>query len=168
MRARPLSILLLILALSLSGCRPRPATAEVSLFFTRSDGTAITLAEVRRSVHRGDATQLLQSALGELLKGPTAEEKGRGLTTSIPSGTRLLGVEIRGGVARVNFSREVEQGGGSASMLGRFWQIVYASTQFKEAPRAQILIEGQVQEAMGGEGVIIGQPVLRPSAVPRF
>lgn len=167
MRAR-LLLLLLILALCLFGCRPRPTTAEVSVYFTRSEGTTITLAEVRRAVPRGDATRLLQGALTELLKGPTTEERERGLTSSIPSGTRLLGVEHGEGVARVNLSREVEQGGGSASMLGRFWQIVYTSTQFREAPRAQILIEGQVQEAMGGEGVIIGQPVVRPNTIPRF
>lgn len=166
MRLRP--VLLLLIVLAASGCRPRPATAEVSVFFTRSDGNAITLAEVRRAVPRGGTEAMIAAALNELLKGSTAEERARGLSTSIPPTTRLRGVEVRNGVVRADFSRDVEAGGGSASMLGRFWQIVYTATQFRDAPRVRILIEGQEREAMGGEGVIIGQPVSRPPAPPRF
>lgn len=166
MRLRP--VLLLLIVLAASGCRPRPATAEVSVFFTRSDGNAITLAEVRRAVPRGGTEAMIAAALNELLKGSTAEERARGLSTSIPPTTRLRGVEVSNGVVRADFSRDVEAGGGSASMLGRFWQIVYTATQFKDAPKVQILIEGQEREAMGGEGVIIGQPVSRPPTQPRF
>lgn len=166
MRLRP--VLLLLIVLAASGCGPRPATAEVSVFFTRSDGNAITLAEVRRAVPRGGTEAMIAAALNELLKGSTAEERARGLSTSIPPTTRLRGVEVRNGVVRADFSHDVEAGGGSASMLGRFWQIVYTATQFRDAPRVRILIEGQEREAMGGEGVIIGQPVSRPPAPPRF
>jgi spore germination protein GerM len=166
MRTRRLLLLLIVFAAS--GCRPRPATAEVSVFFARSEGNAIALVEVRRAVPRGETAAVVTAALNELLKGPTAEERARGLSTSMPPATRLRGVEIRNGVVRADFSREVEAGGGSASMLGRFWQIVYTATQFRDAPKVQILIEGQQREAMGGEGVIIGQPVSRPPTPPRF
>ena len=166
MRARPL--LLLCIVLAVFGCRPRPDTAVVSVFFTRSDGNAITLVEVRRTVPRGATEAMLAAALNELLNGLTAEERARGLSSSIPPKTRLRAVQVRNGVVRADFTREVEAGGGSASMLGRFWQVVYTATQFKEAPKVQILIEGQEREAMGGEGVIIGQPVSRPPTQPRF
>ena len=111
---------------------------------------------------------MLAAALNELLNGLTAEERARGLSSSIPPKTRLRAVQVRNGVVRADFTREVEAGGGSASMLGRFWQVVYTATQFKDAPKVQILIEGQEREAMGGEGVIIGQPVSRPPTQPRF
>jgi len=165
--ARRLAPLLLV-ALAAAGCRPRQPTVEVAVFFTRSLGNAFTVAEARRTVPRGGTEQLLAAALAALLEGPTAAEQARGLATAIPAGTRLRGVRIQDGVVRVDFSREVESGGGSASMLGRFWQIVYTATQFPGAGRVQILIEGQERRAMGGEGVVIEQPVARPGAPPRF
>ncbi|MGH2398657.1 MAG: GerMN domain-containing protein [bacterium] len=166
MRVTP--VLMLCISLALLGCRPRPATAVVSVFFTRSDGNTIILAEVRRTVTRGSIEAMVTSAINELLAGPTAEERGRGLSTSVPPNTRLRSVRVGSGVVRADFTREVEAGGGSASMLGRFWQIVYTATQFRDAPKVQVLIQGQQREAMGGEGVIIGQPVSRPLTQPRF
>lgn len=162
------SVLLLLIASAVAGCRPRPAGVEVAVYFTRSEGTAITLAEVRRTVPRGSTDAMLAAALRALLDGPTADERAGGLATSIPAGTRLRGVQMQGGVVRADFTREVESGGGSAGMLGRFWQIVYTATQFPESPRVQILIDGEARQAMGGEGVIIEQPVSRPPSPPRF
>ncbi len=167
LRRSRLSLLLLV-ALAAAGCRPRPAMVEVSLFFTRSEGSAITLAEVHRRVPRGGTEALIAATLTALLTGPTAEERAQGLSTSVPTLTRLRGVHVQGGVVRADFSGEIEAGGGSASMLGRFWQIVYTATQFPQAPRVQILIDGQERQAMGGEGVIIEQPVGRPPTPPRF
>ena len=161
------TVLLLALVLA-AGCRPRPATVEVSVFFTREEGNAIVLAEARRTVPGGDTSALVRAALTEMLKGPTAEEQGKGLVSQIPSGTALRGVRITGGVVRADFSNEVESGGGSASMLGRMWQIVYTATLFPQAPRVQILIDGRQREAMGGEGVIIAEPIARPRTPPRF
>lgn len=138
------------------------------MFFTRAEGNDIVLAEVRRTVAGGDAGAVLRAAFHELLRGPTAEERAGGLVTSIPPGTRLRSVRIVGGVAEVDFSPELEAGGGSASMLGRFWQIVYTGTQFPQARRVLVLIDGERREAMGGEGVLIEEPVGRPPAPPRF
>lgn len=167
MRTRAL-ILLLLFALAAAGCARRPGSSQVSVFFTRSEGNAIVLAEVPRTVPGGDPRTVLAAALTELLGGPTGEEQARGLVTQIPAGTRLRGVRIEGGVARVDFSREIESGGGSASMLGRMWQIVYTATQLRAASHVQILIEGEVRESMGGEGVIIASPLGRPQIPPRF
>lgn len=160
--------LTLAVVLAAAGCRPRAATADVSVFFTRAEGTAFTVAEVRRTVPRGSAEEILAAAVRALLEGPTEDERARGLATAIPSGTQVRGVRIQDGVARADFSREIESGGGSASMLGRFWQIVYTATQLREARRVQILIEGQERQAMGGEGVIIEHPAARPPVPPRF
>lgn len=169
MTPRPVhGIVLLLLALLLAGCTRRQGEVPVSIFFTRSEGTAIVLVEVPRTVPGGDPRAVLTAALTELLRGPSAEEQAAGLSTAIPAGTTLRGVRLEGGVAHVDFSREVEAGGGSASMLGRMWQVVYTATQLPQASRAQILIDGRRREAMGGEGVIIATPLARPRTPPRF
>ncbi len=144
-----------------------PRTTTVSLYFLRPEQNATTLAPASRIVSARGAV-LVEAVLRALLEGPNDAERARGLTSAIPPGTNLRGVEVRDGVVRADFSREVEAGGGSSSMLGRFYQIVYTATQFAWAPRVQILIEGHERTSMGGEGVLIDRPISRPPTVPKF
>ena len=146
----------------------RPAETTVSVYFIRTLGNLSTVEAVPRLVRARGMAPLLAAALQEVLEGPSPSEQVRGLATAIPKGTRLRSVQIQEGIVLVDLSGEIESGGGSSSMLGRFWQIVYTATQFLEAPTVRILIDGQEREAMGGEGVIIDRPVERPSELPRF
>jgi len=154
--------------LALQGCRRAPGRTEVSVFFTRTEGTAFTVAAARRTITATDPTARVREALEALLAGPTELERGQGLSTAIPPGTVLRSVRVEDGIVWADFSAEIESGGGSASMLGRFWQIVYTATQFPAAPRVRILIEGEARDTLGGEGVIIEHPVARPQTPPRF
>ncbi len=147
--------------------RPVPQ-ATASVYFVRAEGVANTLQAVPRRVEGRTTGVLLAAAMRELLAGPTPQEQQAGLLTLIPRGTRLRGVRIENGTVLVDVSGDVESGGGSSSMLGRLWQIVYTATQLPQAPRVRILIDGQVREAMGGEGVLIDRPLARPPAVPVF
>ncbi len=146
----------------------RPVPTAVIVYFLRTDHNVTTLAPVARRVSARGSTALAAAALQALIEGPTDGERAKGLTSAIPPGTRVRGVLIREAVVRADFTREVESGGGSASMLSRFWQIVYTATQFSQAPRVRILIDGEERTALGGEGVIIDHPIGRPSTVPTF
>ena len=146
----------------------RPSPATVTVYFVRDDGTAGIVVPVTRTVRARGTAPLAAAALRGMLAGPTDAERASGLTTAIPQGTSLRRVALERGVVIADFSRSVESGGGSASMLGRFWQIVYTATQFPDAPRVRILIDGQQRESMGGEGVLIDRPIARPETVPRF
>lgn len=146
----------------------RPRATQVSVYFVRAEAQVSTLQAVSRTVTARGPQPALAAALGELLAGPTPQERAAGLTTAVPAGTQIRSVAIRDGIVVADFDRTVESGGGSSSMLARFWQIVYTATQFSDAARVQILIDGQEREAMGGEGVIIDHPVARPSTMPRF
>ncbi len=60
------------------------------------------------------------AAINALLAGPTATESGlRTITSAVPTGSRLLGLSIKNGVATVDLSTEFDSGGGSASMRYR-------------------------------------------------
>lgn len=146
--------------------QPRPVV--LSVYFLRADQSASTVAPITKTVPRQDTASLIAAALATLLDGPSQSDRDHGLTTAIPPGTRLNGVQIQGDVVRVDFSKELEAGGGSVTMLGRLWQIVYTATQFPEAPRVKILIGGQDRTAFGGEGVLIDRPISRPPVPPRF
>ncbi len=146
----------------------RPITVPVTVYFLRTEQNRTTLAPVARTVWARGASGVLAAALQQLLEGPNDAERSSGITSAIPAGTRLQGAQIRDGVVWADFGRTLESGGGSSSMLGRFWQIVYTATQVSQAPRVRILIDGQLRAAMGGEGVIIDHPIGRPPAVPTF
>lgn len=107
----------------------------------------------------------LGGALTALLEGVTDEEAAMGLSSTIPDGTQLLGVEVTDGVALVDLSREFESGGGSLSMMGRVAQIVYTATRFDDVDSVRFLLEGDPLDVLGGEGLIIDEAQTRSAWV---
>ena len=127
------------------------ATTTLSLYFLR--GEALGVAERRVPQTTKPAT----AALEALLAGPTADESAAGLTSAVPSGTRLLGLSIDGTTARVDLSAQFATGGGSLSMQARVAQIVYTLTQFRTIKTVAFMLEGRALDALGGEGLMLGE-----------
>jgi hypothetical protein len=112
-----------------------PSGRGLEVWFAR-DGR---LVETLRA-HR--ATQAVATvALHELLAGPTRAERATGMRTEIPRGTRLLGLVIANGVARVDFSSDY-QGGSSRSLQLRLAQVVYTLTQFPTVRSVRFSVDG--------------------------
>jgi germination protein M len=116
------------------------------------------LVPVRRQVEETRAVG--RAALNALFEGPTAEEAAASppLTTSVPEGTILLGLDIADGLATVDLSREFESGGGSTSMFGRLAQVVYTLTQFPTVDRVALELDGEQVATFSGEGIAISGP----------
>lgn len=161
-------VVLLVAGAALWWARLRPQEMKVAVYFVGEAGGAATVVPVERTVAGRGAEVLLRAALEALLAGPSAGEQAKGLTTEIPQGTRLRGLTVREGVAVIDLSEAVGSGGGSSSMQGRLWQIVYTGTQLPQAQHVRIIIEGQERQALGGEGLLIDKPIARPAAFPRF
>lgn len=107
----------------------------------------------------------LAGALSAVLEGMSEDEAMMGLSSTIPDGTTLLGVEVLEGVAHVDLSREFQSGGGSMSMMGRVAQIVYTATGFEGVDSVRFSIEGVALGVLGGEGLIIEEPQTRAAWV---
>ena len=103
------------------------------------------------------------TALGALLDGPTADERGASpaISSAIPAGTELLGLSIEDGVATVDLSAEFEAGGGSASQIGRLGQVVYTLTQFPTVESVAFRLGGRPVTVFGTEGIVLNGPVGR-------
>jgi spore germination protein GerM len=132
---------------------PAADTMQLTLYFLDDQ---LDLVPVERTVEATEA--VARAAMTELLRGPGSSEPGY---TTIPAGTRLLGITVDDGIATVDLSSEFASGGGSASMGGRVAQIVYTLTEFDTVDAVQFLIEGQPVEALGGEGIPLGEPQTR-------
>jgi hypothetical protein len=98
-----------------------------------------------------------RAAMEELLAGNLAE----GVSSAIPSGTRLLGLSIRDGIATVDLSQEFETGGGSASSFYRLGQVVYTLTQFSTVGAVLFQVEGRTVTTFGPEGIVLDGPQAR-------
>jgi germination protein M len=116
------------------------------------------LVPARRQVEETRAVG--RAALNALFEGPTAEEAAASppLTTNVPEGTILLGLDIADGLATVDLSREFESGGGSASMFGRLVQVVYTLTQFPTVDRVAFQLDGEPVTVFSGEGIVLDGP----------
>jgi germination protein M len=130
-------------------------TTAVSVYFL--DGENLKVGFVRQVEVPGVAA----GALEELLAGPNSDDDGLGLTSAIPDGTELLGVNIVDTLATVDLSSEFESGGGTLSMNARLAQVVYTVTQFPSVELVRIHLDGEPADALGGEGLMIDRELTR-------
>ncbi len=130
-------------------------SSSVAVYFLRGE----KVSPVRRTIAATPA--VARAALTELLAGPTGDEAASGLASAIPAGTSLRDVAVSGGVATVDLDGTFDDGGGSASMLGRVAQVVATLTRFPTVDRVAFRIDGRPVEAIGGEGVVVDPPIGR-------
>lgn len=141
-----------------------PSESEVWLVGNErlSWGTRVMGGDLPASIAGDDpVAQKAAFWLETLLEGPTGPDEENEATTAIPEETRLLGVSREGSVLNVDLSSDFESGGGSLSMQLRVGQVVYTGTQFEGLDAVRILIEGERVDAIGGEGIVVAEPLTR-------
>ena len=125
------------------------------VWFTR-DESLFMVARAQKATPR-----IGTAALEALLAGPDPHEQAAAVGSQIPAGTQLLGLSVDNGVATVDLTSEFESGGGSTSMNMRIAQVVYTLTQFPTVKGVLFELDGRRVDVLGGEGVIVDQPVTR-------
>jgi germination protein M len=135
-----------------TGAAPR----SVRVYVVRNE----EIAAVKRDI--AGTPEVATGALNELFTGLTPYENDLGHSSEIPVETRLLGITLQDdGTAVVDLSPDFEAGGGSFSMQMRVAQVVFTLTQFDTVDQVRIQIDGQDVEAIGGEGVMVNEPLTR-------
>ncbi len=122
-------------------------TVTVAAYFVRDEHLVVA----GRDVVAWEGVPVMEAVLA----GPTVTEADLGITTMIPDGTEVLGVNVQGSEATVNLSSEFESGGGSLSMTLRVAQVVYALTQLPDVDTVRFQIDGEPREMIGGEGIVV-------------
>jgi spore germination protein GerM len=92
------------------------------------------------AIERTDA-RAPRAALLELLRGPTAAERGRDITSALPRGTRLVAVHVTGRTATV----DLHGGSRRAWLAGGFYataQVVYTVTARHGVERVWMRVDG--------------------------
>ncbi|HBU07219.1 MAG TPA: hypothetical protein DEB09_04005 [Candidatus Magasanikbacteria bacterium] len=90
-----------------------------------------------------------RSALEELFKGPTDQEKEAGYFTTIPEGVKIQKLTIENGVAKVDLSKELEyQVGGSCRVGSIIAEITETLKQFSTVKSVIISIDGRTEDIL--------------------
>jgi germination protein M len=127
----------------------KAAVRELKLFFSDVEGKS--LEAERRRIKKGPARGLevkVKEAVEALIEGPESA-----LTPTIPEGTKLLSVRIKGAAAYVNFSGALADNhpGGSSGELQTIYSIVNTvALNFPEIEAVQILIDGGKRDTLAG------------------
>ncbi|MDD3436644.1 MAG: GerMN domain-containing protein [Candidatus Gastranaerophilales bacterium] len=112
---------------------------------------------VKREYNPKEGTKLSFS-INNLLDGPNSEEKSRGIYSEIPQGTKLLSLEETPGKIIINLSGDFEQGGGTDGLYKRLYQLIKTANK-NTALDVYLYINGKQANVLGGEGIMISQPL---------
>jgi spore germination protein GerM len=100
---------------------------------------------------------LLGSAMQQLVAGSPQTD----LSSTVPANTKVLNLAIKPDGIHINLSREFTMGGGSSSMEGRLAQVLYTATSLNPHAAVWLSVEGKPLTMLGGEGLVVPQPVTR-------
>lgn len=148
---------------------PTESTTSVELWYVIETDTpdGAGLFAVHREI---PSTQAIgRAALTAWLQGPTPEERAAGISSLVPDGAELLGLDITDGTATVDLNSEFENTGmgtfGESLLLD---QLAWTITQFPTVDRALLKIDGEFKDAYLGHGFIIDEvhPLKRKKSAP--
>ena len=118
--------------------------------------------EVYKAVKREYDPQIdgskLKFAINSLISGPKQNEQDKGVYTEIPEGTDLIYVHELPDKAIINLSSEFETGGGTDSLYKRLYQVIKTANRNSDVP-VYLYVEGQRADVIGGEGIMLNQPL---------
>jgi sporulation and spore germination protein/immunoglobulin-like protein involved in spore germination len=134
---------------------PTPMTMDVRVYFIHGDQIAVAHRTVTAT------QQTATAAMTELLAGPNATDSASGLATAIPAASRLLGINISGGLATVDLTGAFASGGGTASMTDRLAQVTFTLTQFATINGVVFHLDGKAVSVFSSEGIILDHPATR-------
>ncbi len=178
LRVAALALLLLLALVATLSVRTLQRLPDVTLYLVRSDATSFTLEPVHRRLRAQEARRevavqpseaTVWAALEAIADGPSGEEVRRGLGSEVPPATRVHDVQLEDGVLTVDLSADFTAGGGTASMLGRLYQVHYTAARPGAVEAVRLLVDGEPLVALGGEGILVDQPwTPPPGALPRW
>ncbi len=140
------------------------APTEGSLVWAPLEATIYFISEtdlvaVSRSLD--SATNVAETVVLELLDGPQPGEQANGITSAIPTGTELRGLDIVDGLATVQLTAAFSSQGGHRSMQARLGQLIYTLTALPTVDRVEVRLDGGRALEPGGGGPVLDQPLGR-------
>lgn len=135
------ALALIVACLLLAGCSLfAPKEIEFTVYRAPADGSEFLVAE--KIQMKNNDKSMAENVIQHLINVKPASDLA--YEDYLPEGTKLLGIEVKDGIAYVNFSKEVSKktmGSYEATMF--IGSIVNSLTELPEIKAVQILIEGK-------------------------
>lgn len=149
--------------------KPEPAKKEepqekkvpktyVTVYFLGMDKNDTGIfKKVQRELPQGQSK--LKFALNQLVAGPSAYEKKVGVYSEIPKNVKILGVVESKNKIIIDVSGNIQTGGGADSLYSRIKQLIKTALANSPNKPVYLYIDGKQAEVLGGEGIMISQPL---------
>lgn len=133
----------------------KQGTKTVKIFILDKSGN---LRSVNRTCDMSTEKSCFEYAFKELVTAPSKWEKSKGFASEIPSRTKVLSVRESSNSVLVDLSSDFETGGGAESTYMRIKQVIKTANSNSKTP-VYLYINGKQASVIGGEGVMIKQPL---------
>ena len=139
--------------------KPSKHDNEAEIYFLTENGQNAKLSTTKKEFKNN--SDKFRSTMEALFSGPNGFEKIAGVYSEIPPETKLLGIKEDENSYTINISDDFEMGGGADSMKIRVKQLITTAVQAADGKDVYLEIEGKRVEYVGGEGIMILQPLQR-------
>jgi spore germination protein GerM len=128
---------------------------QAQIYWLNNNDTAIAFVPQNIPPNNDPPEVQTERALKTLLAAPDSD------ISAIPPNTSLLSLTKTATGINVDLSAQFTAGGGSQSMIARLGQIIYTATSTDPNLPVRLLVEGEPLTVLGGEGLMIAQPITR-------
>lgn len=117
---------------------------------------------VKRVYNKDVDGSKLKFAVTSLILGPKPEEKQKGVYTEVPSNAEVINITEQSNKVIVNLNSAFVNGGGTDSLYKRLYQLIKTVHLNSKLP-VYLYIDGQQADVVGGEGIMLSQPLSNSS-----
>lgn len=144
--------------------KPEIKTKEyVNIYFIgRNEHNEEVYKAVKRQYSEDIDGSKIKFAVYALINGPKPEEKQKGVYTEIPHSAQVINISELGDRVIVNLNSSFVNGGGADSLYKRLYQLIKTVKLNSHLP-VYLYIDGQKADVVGGEGIMISQPLSNSS-----
>ena len=133
---------------------------NIKIFVTDANGN---MRSVNRKCDVNKEKSCFALSIKELIAGPTQWEKTKkGLSSEIPIATKILSIREGDNNILIDLSSTFESGGGAESTEIRVRQLIKTAQANTKLP-VYLYINGKQADVIGGEGIMIKQPLTENS-----
>lgn len=113
---------------------------------------------VKRVYNKDVDGSKIRFAVNSLIRGPKPAEQQRGVYTEIPVGASVINITEMSDKVVVNVNSSFVNGGGTESLYKRLYQLIKTVNLNSQIP-VYLFVDGQKADVVGGEGIMLTQPL---------
>lgn len=117
---------------------------------------------VKREYNKDVDGSKIRFAVNALVRGPKPDERLRGVYTEVPMDAKVINITEQPDKVIVNLNSAFVTGGGTESLYKRLYQLIKTAKLNSNLP-VYLYIDGQRADVVGGEGIMLSQPLSNSS-----